>query len=91
MATALSSGKPQIVSPVMFDQTMWAEHLAWVGVAYECPSPTKMTAGKLSQALEYAKKGDVQRRISELQKAMVNENGLKMAADIIRTTLDKHK
>lgn len=91
VATALSSNKPQIISPVMFDQNMWAEHLNWVGVAYQVPSPAKMTAERLSQALDYVKDENVQKTISELRRTMVNENGLKMAVDVIMRTLNKNK
>jgi hypothetical protein len=89
VAAALTSGKPQIISPVMFDQNMWAEHLDWVGVAYQVSSPGKMTAERLSQALDFVKNENVQKRVFELRKDVANENGLKTTVDVIRRTLNR--
>ena len=88
VATALNSSKPQIISPVMFDQTMWAEHLDWVGVACQAPSPAKITGERLSQALDFVKDESVQKRVFELKRAVTEENGLKMATDVIMRTLN---
>ena len=87
VAAAISSGKPQIISPVMFDQGMWAEQLAWVGVAYECPTPGKLTARKLSEALDYFADKAVQSKVSELKRAIEKEDSLKMAIDVIKQKL----
>ena len=87
VAASLLTGRPQIISPVMFDQNMWAEHLSWMGVAYQCPSPEKITAEKLSQALDYVAKEDVKRRIEDLCKVLTNENGMKCAVGEIEKTL----
>lgn len=90
VASSLLSGRPQIITPVMFDQTMWAEHLSWVGVAYQCPSPGKVSAEKLSHALKYVMEESVIKRVKKLSEALHSENGVKFAVDMIEKSLDKH-
>lgn len=89
VATSLLSARPQIISPVMFDQTMWAEHLSWMGVAYQCPPPGKISAQKLSHALKYVMEESVRKRVKELSEALHSENGIKIAVDMIEKSLDK--
>ena len=91
VAAALLAGRPQIISPVMFDQTMWAEHLGWMGVAYQCPSPGKMKLQNISQGLEYVAGETVQKSVTDLSNILQNENGVKFAVDMIHKTLDKFK
>ena len=88
VATALLSGRPQIICPVMFDQNMWAEHLSWMGVAYQCPSPEKLSVTELSHALEFIAGESVCVKIKDLCKALMSENGIKLAVDKIEKTLN---
>ena len=90
VATSLLSARPQIISPVMFDQTMWAEHLSWMGVAYQCPLPGKLSAQKLSHALKYVMEESVRKRVKELSEALHSENGVTFAVDMIEKSLEKH-
>lgn len=73
----------------MFDQNMWAEHLSWVGVAYQCPSPGMLTPLNLSNALKYVTEESVQKRVMELSKNLLSENGVNFAVDKIEKTLHR--
>ena len=87
MAAAIASGKPQIISPVMFDQEMWAGQMSWMGVAYECTHPRNLTSDKLCRALDYFSKESVQKKVSELKETLEEEDGSKIAVDLIKQTL----
>ena len=89
VAACLLASRPQIISPIMFDQTMWAEQLAWVGVAYQCPSPGKLTVQNMSQALKYVAEQTVQKTITDLRQQLLSENGVKFAVDLIQRTLHR--
>ena len=91
MAAALRSGRPQVISPIMFDQNMWAERLSWMGVAYQCPSPGKLQVQDLSQALDYVMEKSVHvcTRVAELSGALLAEDGVKVAVDKIEKSLDR--
>lgn len=47
VATAAAVGLPQVVYPRFFDQPMWAERLAWLGLA---PAPLRLTLSDASAA-----------------------------------------
>ena len=89
VAASLLTGRPQIISPVMFDQNMWAEHLLWMGVAYQCPSPRKLNVQDLSQALDYVMEEGVSKRIAEIRETLLAENGVNIAVNEIEKILDK--
>ena len=79
VATSLISQKPQIISPVMFDQSMWAEKLSWEGVAYQCPNPPQLTDHEFSHALKVASGEAMRRRARELGARVSEEDGVKKA------------
>lgn len=89
VATALQSSRPQIICPVMFDQSMWAEHLSWMGVASQCPSPEKLSVAELSHALEFIVEESVCARIEDLRKALMKENGIKFAVDKMEKVMNR--
>ena len=79
VATSLVSHKPQIISPVMFDQSMWAEKLSWEGVACQCPSPTRLSGRELSHALKVASGETMRKRVRELGARVSEEDGVEKA------------
>lgn len=87
MATSILCQNPQIISPVMFDQSMWAEQLSWEGVAYQCPAPGQLTPRELSHALKVVTGEGTRRRVRELSVKLSEEDGVMAAVKEIEKAL----
>ena len=79
MATALLAKKPQIISPVMFDQEFWAELLLWKELAVRCSSLNKLKAKELVSALRSACSVDMMEKVEETACELLKENGVELA------------
>ncbi len=93
VATALLAKKPQIISPVMFDQKFWAERLSMEGLqlGHQCPHVSQLTARELSHALRVVAGPAVKRAVTDIGGAVQRENGLETALNVIRTVLQTYK
>ena len=91
MATALLARKPQIISPVMFDQEFWAEQLSWRELAVRCSSPKQLKEEELVRALRWSCSEATRERIEEVSHHLENENGVQTALSRIKGVLTEKK
>lgn len=86
VASALLACKPQIICPVMFDQTLWAEHLSWRGLAYHCCSHLKqLSASELTHALKVVCGPAMKKCVEDVSNELAKEDGVQVAL----TEIDK--
>lgn len=80
-------GRPSVVCPLTVDQPFWGRRVKALG-AGPAPIPQKrLTATRLTQALEDAHQPEIQARASEIGEAMQFENGAQKAAEVISEQL----
>ena len=87
VAAALLAQRPQIICPVMFDQSFWAEHLSWKGLAYQCPHVGRLGARKLTHAMRVMLGADVRKYVADVGTALSKEDGVKDALSKIEKLL----
>ena len=78
-ASALLARRPQIISPVMFDQHSWAERLQWAGLAHQCPHARQLGVRDLTHALRVTAGAAMMGRVAGVAAALVREDGLARA------------
>lgn len=87
VATALLAQRPQIICPVMFDQSFWAEHLSWKGLAYQCPHVRELSARQLTHAINVVLGAAVRKCVADLGAALSAEDGVKAVLSEIEKLL----
>jgi UDP:flavonoid glycosyltransferase YjiC (YdhE family) len=80
---SLRAGKPSVVVPFIFDQPFWAWRLNKVGVAPKAIPIGKLTAERLSNALQDSLGGPMQIRARDLGEKVRAEDGLGAAVAAI--------
>jgi len=84
---ALSAGVPLVAIPIGFDQPGIAARITYRQVGESLPAPT-LTSGKLSAAIHNVMNNSIFREnAQDLQEVIAKTNGLKLAADLIETSL----
>jgi UDP:flavonoid glycosyltransferase YjiC (YdhE family) len=86
LAQALAAGRPQLVTPVAFDQPDNARRAAALGVSRTLPFGQATTAA-LARELASIMTGDYARRASTAGEAVLREDGARRAADAILNIL----
>eukprot|EP00898_Chlorokybus_atmophyticus_P000155 jgi/Chlat1/113/Chrsp1S08789 len=84
-ATSLAAGKPQVICPFIWDQFMWAEKMAWLGLA---PEPLKQwhlmpEAGQMQdavaasvKAVRFALSDEVQAAAKRVEQEFASTGGI---------------
>lgn len=89
VATSLLAKKPQLISPVMFDQEHWAEAIVWKNLGVRLSPVKHLTAKELSSGLKLVSDKDVTANIEVVYSELVKENGVKNAlAEIEKLLID---
>jgi rhamnosyltransferase subunit B len=86
LAQALAAGRPQLVTPVAFDQPDNARRAAALGVSRTLPFG-QATAAALARELANIMAGDHAQRASAVGAAVLREDGARQAADAILNIL----
>jgi UDP:flavonoid glycosyltransferase YjiC (YdhE family) len=87
--TACRAGVPSIIIPFAGDQSFWAGRLASIGVAPKYIAHTKLNAKILSDMIVFAENPQVILRAKALGEAMVQENGVSCAVELIEKLMKK--
>jgi UDP:flavonoid glycosyltransferase YjiC (YdhE family) len=91
-AAGLRAGVPSVIVPFFADQPFWASRVQALGVG-PAPIPRqKLTAGRLSEAIEEAVTNEAMRhRAAELGRTIRGEDGVATAVPLIERLLNEQK
>ncbi len=81
--TAARAGVPSVVIPFAGDQFFWADRLARVGVAPPTVPHTRIRPAQLKAMITWAEREDVRARAKALGQAMAEEQGVRVAVELI--------
>ncbi|XP_048583476.1 sterol 3-beta-glucosyltransferase UGT80B1 [Nematostella vectensis] len=87
VASAIRASVPQIVCPFMFDQSYWADKVAWMGVGESLGHPRSITVTSFTDALRSALQDDVFLSVSNYSEILRKEDGVKEGASILSKAL----
>ncbi len=88
-AAGFRAGVPTIIIPFMGDQFFWANRVEKLGVGVTPGPRKKLTAGKLSQAIQTVQTDEsIRLRAKKLGESIRQENGLKQAVKEVEGYLD---
>ena len=79
VATSLLAKKPQLISPVMFDQEHWAELIVWKKLGVRLSPVKLLTLKELSLSLKLVCDKDITANIEAVYSELVKEDGVKNA------------
>ena len=86
-AAGLRAGVPSIVIPHANDQFAWGQRVYELGVGAKPIPRQKLTSQKLSEAISYALKTEVQQQAKILGEKIQRENGVDAAVKAISSCL----
>jgi vancomycin aglycone glucosyltransferase len=81
---AALAGRPQVVVPHMYDQFYWAERVRSHGIGVRGPRASRLTAAKVTRALEAALAPAVAERAQSFAPRMERDGALAAAQRIVR-------
>jgi len=88
-AAGFAAGVPSVIIPFSNDQFAWAHRAYDLGVGSKPIPRKKLTANRLSEAIQYSLQSNVREKASLLGECIQNENGAEKAANEILSFLSK--